>query len=119
MTLVGEDNCPFCAKVRSGNHMGEIKGAIFFEPLGPAVPGHLLFVPKEHISPRNPLAWLDATMSVVSAVKYYRIREGDDRDFNLILNVGEDAQQTIEHMHLHYIPRVPKDGFLPTWGHNH
>lgn len=42
---------------------------------------------------------------------------GRDRreDFNLILNDGSDAGQTVGHVHVHYVPRRKDDGIVMPW----
>lgn len=36
-------------------------------------------------------------------------------DHNLIINQGPAASQTVEHLHVHYVPRRPNDGLKLPW----
>jgi hypothetical protein len=40
---------------------------------------------------------------------------GQGRDYNLIVNSGSDAGQTIKHLHIHYVPRSKDDGLVMPW----
>jgi histidine triad (HIT) family protein len=35
--------------------------------------------------------------------------------FNIITSAGRDATQTVDHLHLHLVPRRPGDGLALPW----
>lgn len=108
-------NCVFCEKIVDGSATEIGRSGVFhFEPLNPVTPGHRLFVPREHISKVNlssPL--LGMTFNAASQYAMYESRR--KTDFNLIINVGKDATQTIPHLHVHYVPRKSDDGLILPW----
>lgn len=108
--------CPFCARVRDGEYrQTEVRGVVCFEPLNPVTPGHTLFVPLSHALHSAP-RYVGQTMEAAAS---YAGRQGGE-DYNLITSSGPSATQTIEHIHVHYVPRRPDDGLhLPWTGQQH
>jgi histidine triad (HIT) family protein len=110
------DTCVFCAKILDGSAEYDARVGIWtFEPLNPVTPGHLLFIDESHF-PRphhNPAI----TGLLFGAAATHGGRMGED--YNLIVNGGPDAGQTVFHVHIHYVPRRPGDGLLLPWGGVH
>ncbi len=108
-------DCVFC-------YLKKIKDEIFYESkyfygiynIKPIVPGHSLIITKRHV-PRflelnkEELEELIPTMKKVTKVllKVYKAP-----DFDISLQDGKSAGQTIQHIHFHIIPRKPGD----IWG---
>jgi diadenosine tetraphosphate (Ap4A) HIT family hydrolase len=73
--------------------------------------GHVLIIPRRHVG-----SWFDATheerdemMALLDRARE-RIREQHAAAaFNIGINDGEDAGQTVRHLHIHLIPRYPGD----------
>lgn len=84
---------------------------VAFVPLKPVTDGHVLIVPRAHVA--------DALSEpLVTATTFARAAEFADAagiDCNLITSVGEDATQSIWHLHVHVVPRRPGDGLLLPW----
>lgn len=135
--MIGQQQCPFCARIEAGDYDGSWLGGVHFEPLNPVTPGHRLFVTREHEGPlENPFSYepesreerrqrgmrpnkargLDAVIPLFYA---WRKHEHISEEFNLILNAGADASQSIEHLHLHYVPRRAGDGLVLPWTEQH
>lgn len=131
--MIGLEGCPFCARIAAGEYDGSWLGGVHFEPLNPVTPGHRLFVTSQHEGPlENPFSYEPSAISVrrkrglrpnkargldaVLPLFYaWRKHENISEPFNLILNAGAEASQTIEHLHLHYIPRREGDGLVLPW----
>lgn len=131
--MIGQKDCPFCARIEAGEYDGSWLGGVHFEPLNPVTPGHRLFVTREHEGPlESPFSYEPEARSVrtsrgMRANKarglysvfplFYAWREQENltEEFNLILNAGANASQSIEHLHLHYVPRRPGDGLVLPW----
>lgn len=85
--------------------------------LNPAQKGHTLLLPKEHCAnlfelPEDLAAKvLPAAKKIAAAVKEATGADG----VNLVQNNGEAAGQTVNHFHLHIIPRFDGDDALPLW----
>lgn len=84
---------------------------IVFQDKFPVSKGHLLFVPKN----------VDVmSMSVALAAAWsegeYLVKRGDCDAFNLGMNMGEAAGQTVMYPHIHVIPRHKGDVADPVGG---
>jgi ATP adenylyltransferase len=80
---------------------------------------HTLIIPKRHISSYFDLSQLEKAGcdELLSSAKS-KIIEADDSvsGFNIGINVGEDAGQTVFHCHIHLIPRRKGDVEDPRGG---
>jgi histidine triad (HIT) family protein len=112
-----KDNCPFCAlvmkKVTTGEGIEQIgvSGVYHFEPLNPVTPGHRLFVPAFHY--KDAATAPSATGAVFEWASWWAEQQGED--FNLIVNAGLAASQSVPHLHVHYVPRREGDGLHLPW----
>lgn len=102
-------DCPFCKLIVGDKFRVEGQMIGSFEPLNPVVPGHRLFVPLRHVTAPSG-TWVGRAMGRAAAWAT------ESREhFNLILNAGSDASQTIQHLHVHYVPRRHADGLKLPW----
>ena len=90
--------------------------SVCFLPLRMEAPGHTVVATIAHFSdmydvPATDLGDLTLTVQVVA--RWYRLALGAT-GFNLLHASGPDAQQSVQHLHVHVVPRWPKDG-LDTW----
>ena len=103
--------CVFCDRVVSGELLSENDLAVAFFDAFPVNPGHCLVVPRRHAA--DFLALTSEEQSAMWAlVGSVRARiEADCRPdgYNIGVNVGEAAGQTVAHAHLHVIPRYRGD----------
>jgi histidine triad (HIT) family protein len=113
--------CVFC-KIVAGRapadfvlHPGQHPVVVGFAPLGPVVPGHVLFVPKDHVVDAAEDAYVTA-LTFRAAAAWATSRGGP---FNLITSAGEAATQSVFHLHVHYVPRAVDDGLMVPWGTLH
>lgn len=115
-----DDNCIFCKIAR-----GEIPSATLYEDedlrvildLGPASKGHALVIPKSHAANLFELPDETAQKAIVAAKKVgTRLKEGLHADgLNLVQNNGATAGQTVDHFHIHLIPRYENDTVNVKW----
>lgn len=115
-----KNDCIFC-KIANG----EIPSGTLYEDedfrvildLGPATKGHALILPKEHADNLCELPEEAAAKVLVLAKKMaIKMRETLQCDgLNLIQNNGAAAGQTVNHFHLHLIPRYENDGQEINW----
>jgi len=111
--------CPFCERIQAGLYESwcDDPDVVFFEPLSPVTPGHLLFVPVRHVSDALADPYMTAlTMEIASR---WAAGHADTQSCNLITSVGTPATQTVKHLHIHVVPRRPGDGLLLPWGNAH
>ena len=108
------DDCIFC-KIANG----EIPSATLYEDdnfrvildLGPASKGHALILPKDHYANLYELSDEIAAKALVLARKMIvRMTKALECDgYNIVQNNGEAAGQTVQHFHIHLIPRYKGD----------
>jgi diadenosine tetraphosphate (Ap4A) HIT family hydrolase len=116
----GVDNstpCPFCAlppeRVLSRNGT-----AIAFRDAYPVSPGHTLVIPLRHVasffdtSPEERASML----GLLDAAKQQLESEFGPDAYNIGINDGPAAGQTVGHLHIHLIPRYPGDRPDPRGG---
>lgn len=82
-----------------------------FVPLNPVTPGHRLFIPRKHVPTAAHAPELVADCMRSAATHGSAIHE----QFNLIVNNGPHASQTVPHLHIHYVPRRENDGLHLPW----
>jgi diadenosine tetraphosphate (Ap4A) HIT family hydrolase len=116
MAVDKASGCPFCELVASGAWDADqidIGSAVVYriEPLNPVVPGHMLFVPQEHVASASEDH--DITGRVFGAAA--RWASYQDPAYNLITSAGSAATQTVPHLHVHYVPRCHGDGLHLPW----
>ncbi len=114
------DNCIFCMIAN-----GEIPSTTVYEDdtfkcafdISPANKGHLLIIPKTHAKNVCELPEETAAKVLPLAAKLGAALEkalGAD-GFNLVVNTGEAAGQTVMHFHMHVIPRFTGEEPMVTW----
>jgi diadenosine tetraphosphate (Ap4A) HIT family hydrolase len=84
----------------------------------PVSPGHALVIPKRHVATIFDLT-SEEYLDLWTLVRDVRNAAADDygvRDFNIGLNDGERAGQTVMHAHIHIIPRRSGDVADPRGG---
>ena len=108
-------NCPFCHPdgILFENELAYAKPDKF-----PVNPGHLLIIPKRHVADffLTSDAEKVALLSLLNVAKLYLNGEHAPAGYNVGINVGELAGQTIPHVHVHLIPRYKGDMESPRGG---
>ena len=84
----------------------------------PVSPGHALIVPKRHVSSYFDL--IDHEREAMNVMLQYVKRVVDERfhpdGYNIGINVGQAAGQSVYHCHMHLIPRYAGDVENPKGG---
>jgi len=70
----------------------------------PCVPGHTLFIPK-----KNTAEYIGKSYELASQFGKDKIETGEIAGFNVGMNIGRCAGQTIMWPHIHFIPRHKGD----------
>lgn len=119
---VPEPVCPFCDLIENNEVWCQYGKVVAIQPLNPVTVGHLLFLPVEHAG-SMPTENDDVISAVEAIADAYRsalaFAYGRGEDFNLIINQGPDATQTVDHAHVHYVPRCAGDGLTLPWTGQH
>lgn len=113
---MSRDTCAFCAIIDGRAPSIDVAptphyNVVRFTPLHPVTDGHLLFVPDWHAEHPDALAVAEA----MGAAAAYARDWLPNAEFNLITSSGRAATQTIDHVHVHLVPRQPGDGLLLPW----
>jgi diadenosine tetraphosphate (Ap4A) HIT family hydrolase len=115
------EGCPFC-DLPKDRTIEQNELAFIIRDRYPVTPLHTLVIPKRHVS-----GWFDLGTSELKACNDLllwakdAIREEDASvaGFNVGINIGEAAGQTIFHCHIHLIPRRHGDVENPRGGVRH
>jgi histidine triad (HIT) family protein len=101
-------NCLFC-KIVAGEipstKVYEDETVLAFRDIAPMAPTHILVIPKAHISS---VAEVSAENSAVVAHIFEVIAtiakaEGLEKGYRVVSNCGDDAGQTVHHLHFHIL----------------
>jgi diadenosine tetraphosphate (Ap4A) HIT family hydrolase len=84
----------------------------------PVSPGHTLIIPKRKVSDYFELSWKEqmACWMMVNKVKTILQKRFNPDGFNVGININEAGGQTIQHVHIHVIPRYSGDVADPGGG---
>ena len=102
------EDCIFC-KIANGEigteKVYEDEFVTAFKDLNPQAPIHILVVPKKHYNNVLSVEENDTIIAkIYSAINKIAKQEKFDKDgFRVINNCGENAGQTVMHMHFHVI----------------
>ncbi len=107
--------CPFCV---FENPIIENDLAYARYDLYPVTPGHMLIITKRHVADffAATLEERQALHDILEAAKRLLDRECKPDGYNVGVNCGEAAGQTIMHLHIHLIPRLHGDIDNPCGG---
>jgi len=112
------DSCPFCLRIRQRELALEAPLAVALPDGFPLNPGHTLVVPRRHVA-----SYFDLTQdeqaelwSLVARTKAQLDERHHAAGYNVGINIGEVAGQTVGHAHVHLIPRHAGDVADPRGG---
>ncbi|KPJ94599.1 MAG: HIT family hydrolase [Gemmatimonas sp. SG8_17] len=110
--------CVFCQAIARKGQFLENERAVAFPDGFPLSPGHTLIVPRRHETDFFALSRGEqaALWSLVPAVRNAIERTYNPTGYNVGVNSGTSAGQTIDHIHIHVIPRYPGDVKDPRGG---
>lgn len=111
-------DCPFCHPNADRELLSESATVYAMLDKYPVSPGHALIISKQHINSYFDLSdkvrtacWL-----MVARVQTLLSQRFQPEGFNIGINVGAVAGQTVPHVHIHLIPRYPGDVPNPVGG---
>ncbi|NTU71526.1 MAG: histidine triad nucleotide-binding protein [Coriobacteriia bacterium] len=105
------EDCIFCKIVR-----GEIPASIVYEDdsvlafddLSPQAPVHTLIIPKRHYASLSDDISAEDLAGVFGAVQHVaRLKGVGASGYRIIVNSGQDANQTVGHLHVHVLGGRP------------
>ena len=109
--------CPFCNLdltriIATNDHALAILDGF------PISPGHILIIPKRHIASlfEATREEREALFDLLEQVKVELLEKNKPDGFNIGINDGTAAGQTVMHLHIHLIPRYAGDQPDPRGG---
>jgi len=103
--------CAFCELSRD-KYLAENEHFFAIEDIHPFTPGHCLIVSKRHAADFFELepAEMESLLGIALRLRAILDAEYAPAGYNLMMNCGRDAGQSVFHYHLHFLPRHAKDG---------
>lgn len=101
-------NCLFC-KIIAGdipsNKVYENEYVLAFRDIAPQAPVHILVIPKTHMESMNAVNAENSALAAkcLEAIAVIAQQEGLEKGYRVISNCGEDAGQTVKHLHFHIL----------------
>ena len=110
-------DCPFC-ELLPAEWLASSESAVAFFDRYPISPQHTLVIPRRHVASLFELseAELADVLLLVATVRRHLIATTDACEFNIGVNDGVAAGQTVMHAHIHVIPRRKGDVEDPRGG---
>lgn len=104
---MAESDCLFCKIVSgeiSADLVHETATTLAFRDLQPQAPVHVLVIPKQHQPHAAALVEADPAVmaEIIAAARDVAVAEGiAEGGYRLVVNTGGDAQQSVDHVHVH------------------
>ena len=113
-----DNYCPFCKVESEREIIASSPLSVAFSDGFPVSPGHALIIPKRHVSSFFDLSQEERQdlLNLANSVKQIVEERYHPDGYNIGVNVGEAAGQSIFHVHMHLIPRYQGDVPNPRGG---
>ncbi len=110
--------CPFCNADNESELIVESATAYAIYDKFPVNNGHALIIPKKHCADYFELSFKEqaACLFVLNKVREIVSKRFKPDGFNIGINIGDKAGQTVPHVHIHLIPRFNGDVEDPRGG---
>lgn len=106
---MGQADCLFC-KILAGDVPSDgvlsTERTYAFRDINPAAPVHVLIVPRDHITNAAEVTMAHSEVITDLILTAQQVAEAEgvaDSGYRLVFNVGEDALNSVPHLHLHVI----------------
>ena len=106
---MADTDCLFC-KILAGDVPSEevvsTSGTYAFRDINPGAPTHVLVIPRRHIESAATVVAGDAEVlaEMIGTAQEVARQEGiADSGYRLVFNVGDDALNSVPHLHLHVL----------------
>lgn len=101
-------DCIFC-KIAAGEipstKVYEDERILAFRDIAPMAPTHILVIPKAHIGSVAEITAenADIVSHIFTIIPQIAREEGLEKGYRVVSNCGEDAGQTVHHLHFHIL----------------
>jgi histidine triad (HIT) family protein len=110
------ESCLFC-RIVEGELPADVVASsdlsLAFRDINPQAPTHVLVIPRRHIDDAAAVGPDDAEELADMLVVARRVAESEgiaQSGYRLVMNVGEDAQNSVGHLHMHVVGGRPLSG---------
>lgn len=112
-----KERCPFCS-ITKDRFLLENESGYLIEDAFPVSPGHSLIIPRDHYADffEIPETVRSDLFRLVDEGKKLIGRSLSPNGYNIGINAGTAAGQTVPHLHIHLIPRFNGDQKDPRGG---
>jgi histidine triad (HIT) family protein len=102
--MASRPDCLFCKLVAKGDHVHAADGFVAVEDINPKAPVHLLVIPERHVDSFRDVSQFsaDEAKRMLEFVAETARGAGVD-DYQVVVNVGRGAGQTVFHLHWHVL----------------
>lgn len=113
-----DESCPLCSVADGGETLAANTRAVAIWDAFPVSPGHALIVSRRHVAGLFDLSTEEqaALWGLLPAVRAAIGARHAPSGYNVGVNVGAAAGQTVGHVHVHVIPRYSGDVKDPRGG---
>lgn len=105
------EGCIFC-KIIKGELPADIvyrdEKVVVFQDIHPRAPVHFLLVPREHLESIKDEHSEDYAQELIKVAKNIA-QDKNLSAYKLVFNVGREAGQTVNHLHLHLLALGPSE----------
>lgn len=114
------DDCIFC-KIANGiipsETIYEDEDFRVILDIAPATKGHALILPKRHCRDVIEMSGdlKEKALKLAAKIGEASMKDLSAKGFNIVINTGAEAGQTVFHCHIHIIPRYVKDHHMVSW----
>ena len=121
LTLFANESCIFCEMAqqqRDVEIVAQYKHCFVIKDRYPVSPGHLLIIPYQHTDNwfTAPIEVRNEVIEILDQSKNFLDEKYHPGGYNIGMNCGETAGQTVMHLHVHLIPRFKGDMEDPRGG---
>lgn len=112
-----EERCPFCSITKDRILLKNGSGYVISDGF-PVSPGHSLIIPRDHYADffEIPETVRNDLFRLVDDGKKFLDSQLSPNGYNIGINSGVAAGQTVPHLHIHLIPRFNGDQADPRGG---
>ena len=102
------ENCLFC-KIAAGTipstKVYEDETILAFRDIAPTAPTHILVIPKTHIPSVDGITCENSALvaHIFEVIPQIAKAEGLENGYRVVSNCGEDAGQSVQHLHFHIL----------------
>lgn len=103
-----DENCLFCKIIRGdipSTKVFEDDFCFAFRDINPQAPSHILVIPKTHLDSVNAVTAGNSALvaHIFEKIPQIAAAEGLTGGYRVVSNCGDDAGQTVHHLHFHIL----------------